>query len=123
MPSTARFCEQSINPKPSKDIFRRAILKCVNGKALQIYCIQLGKTVIGKNVPPSNICGKAKTLISNGIVESCFTMLEKTNPTPINTSSNNIAKMIISKKVAAPFTSVNPNQYLPSSNNATTLNN
>ena len=55
MPITAILSQQSKIPKPSNEILRMAILKCVKGKSLHKVCIQAGKTFIVKNVPESKI--------------------------------------------------------------------
>ena len=110
---TPIFCQTLNKPNPSKDIFRITVLKCVNGKMLHKTCIHFGKTVIGKNVPDNSICGNANKFISNEIVASVFTTLEKIKPTPIKTINIKIETSIISIKVVKPFIKVKPNQNFP----------
>ena len=78
---------------------------------------------IEKKVPDNNICGNANKLMSSGIVESDFTILEKINPTPIKVS--NIIKLIptISINVIKPCANVNPKNNFPTTINTTTFNN
>ena len=72
--------------------------KCVNGKILLTYPINLGKKSIGKNTPDKKSIGKVTRFANAGALSSLGAKLEMANPidknsTPPKRDNNNIERI------------------------------
>jgi hypothetical protein len=90
-----------------------ALLKCVNGKILQIGCNHGGNASIEKKVPANKNCGKVIIFANGGIVLSFLATLLTIKPKPIKRINAKKLNNMISIKVWNPCTNVKLNAKWP----------